>query len=287
MNGMPFVKVEATANDFPLVEADALPLAPFAPGWSEFVGRLCDRHYGIGGDGLLVVRPGEKRVELRMFNSDGTEDFCGNGLGCAALYARSRGWLGDAGVLEHFGREVPVQALDDGRFSATFEAARFDPAAVPLAPGREEVFLEPVEIASREYVVSAVNAGSTHTVIFVPELPSSRDMRVVGPLLEHHPWFPERTSVIWALVEGDDRLRIAIWERGVGETLGCGTGSAAAAVCLARRSFRTGRFAVENPGGLVEVEISSLDEPLTLITSPHEVYRGTLDPSLWKPWLAS
>jgi diaminopimelate epimerase len=209
-----------------------------------------------------------------MFNTDGSEDFCGNGLRCAATYAFQKGWTGLETLIKHYGRTVETSILPDGQVRSVVPAADFRPEAVPLASA-SELFMTPVEILGTNQMLSAVSTGSTHTVILSDHLPDDEVLRTLGPAIEHHPLFPIRTSVIWAVPEANDRIRIRIWERGVGETLGCGTGSAAVAAVYARYAERPSLYCVINPGGEVLVSVTDLGAPIITTARAEILYAGS------------
>jgi diaminopimelate epimerase len=280
---LPFWKVQAIGNDFVLVHlADVEPILertaaearlaattkagcgspePGAYSLDLALSRLaisvCERRFGIGGDGLLVVWREGLDLHLRMFNPDGSEDFCGNGLRCAAAHASQIGWARSPFRIHHLGRTVVSELLADGSIRQLLGSALWRAEQVPLAPEAQgEVFEREIRLAGgAAYLASALSTGSTHTVLFVDSLPGDEEFLSASPEIEHHAWFPERTSVIWTLVEEDGALRVRIWERGVGETLGCGTGSAAAATAHCRRRGKGGRVLVHNPGGDLVVEV--------------------------------
>jgi diaminopimelate epimerase len=262
-----FTKYVSIGNDFVLIEGDV------HEDHSEIAKRLCARNFGVGADGLLVVSMQDAGVELRMYNPDGTEDFCGNGLRCAALHARKTGWNGDSVPIHHMGRDVTVTFSMGGWIDVQIPAASFAPSDVPLADGIGEIFEKALDVGSEKVIATAVSTGSTHTILSCEGQPDDSVFQRVSPLLETHPFFPMRTSVIWAWFEKYNRIRIRIWERGVGETLGCGTGSAAVAAWLFRKNPNLVAAQVINPGGDCGV---SLGPGGTLIVSAkaQAVYSG-------------
>jgi diaminopimelate epimerase len=271
---VPFAKVQSIGNDFVLIEAADLPELPL----EEVARSVCRRRLSVGSDGLLVIAPEEDAIRLRMFNPDGSEDFCGNGLRCAALYAWNRGWAQQNMTILHLGREVEA-AIDPTtlRISTVLEPASFEPSVIPL-DSAQELYFEPLEVAGRNLVLSALTTGSAHTVILVAELPDNETFLEVSSELEAHPLFPERTSVIWAQVRDEECMHIRIWERGAGETLGCGTGSSAAAAVYFRRRQIGGSIEIVNPGGRIWVEMASWNSPITIEGQAEIVYRGRVTP---------
>lgn len=268
---MRFSKVQSIGNDFVLLSTPEVG----ERAWDELAKSLCARHFGVGSDGLLVVSPsGEGQIDLRMFNPDGTEDFCGNGLRCAAVYAVEQRWVGDSFAIRHGGQSVPtsVQATSVRTVlgTASFEADR--------VPCREPWFRRSLDFDGETLLLSSLTTGSTHTIVEVDELPETPHFKRVSQALEHHANFPERTSVIWMRVDDPTSLTIRIWERGAGETMGCGTGSSAAAVLHARNTGFIGTVDVHNPGGTVQVELAEgWAGPIAVTGAARVVFEGETD----------
>jgi diaminopimelate epimerase len=279
-----FIKVEAGGNDLVLVDARRAPVRD-APSLAI---RLCDRHRGVGGDGLLTLEGGRRGPPLmRMFNPDGTEDFCGNGLRCAAAYLvgpeadeESRGVL-----LTPRGRhEARVRPLGRGDFEVEVAllVPQFDPAAIPvLLPGKA-VLRHPLEIAGRTFPISCVSTGTAHTAIFGQADVEERVFQEVSPLLERHTLFPERTSVLWCRAEGRERVHMRIWERGVGETFGCGSGVAAAAAIGRTLGLTGDRIEVVMRGGRMTGEWRG-EGPARIAGAARIVYTGEIRDEEAKP----
>lgn len=254
---LPFHKMEGVGNDFVLIEAEAAQERNL----SELAQRLCHRPFGVGADGLLVIERGASApVRMRMFNPDGTEDFCGNGLRCAARYAYEQGYADTAefAIETLGGRIVPVQIhLHDGILQAIttlLPPPRFHPRDIPAHADGEIIEDYPLTIAGRNLRIACINTGTTHTVIFMDTLPDDSLFLEVSPRLETHPMFPERTSVLWAVVVSRGEARVRIWERGVGETLGCGSGAAAVGVLAHRAGWTERKVTVVSKGGALQVE---------------------------------
>jgi diaminopimelate epimerase len=268
-----FWKVQSIGNHFPLVH-----LSDVAPErLPELAIALCRDRFAVGGDGLLAVGMEDDALRLRMFNPDGTEDFCGNGLRCAARHAHSQGWVGDRFVIRHLEREVPTTVNESGRIATVIGLASYEPEKIPLIGS--ELFDREVWAgmdAGMPWVLrgSVLTTGSTHTVIPTMALPDDDSFRAISAKIEHDPKFPQRTSVIWSREAAPMRLQIRIWERGVGETFGCGTGSSAAAADYLRRRGGGGTLEVQNPGGSVLVTMGRWNEPITVEGYAFEPYRG-------------
>ncbi|MGV3614459.1 MAG: diaminopimelate epimerase [Fimbriimonas sp.] len=305
---IPFWKLQSVGNDFPLVHIDDIrnalafraverlaaapqtdpPQAPAeaqpTPPTDEVTGFLselsiaiCDRRFGVGGDGLLAIEMEGEALRLRMFNPDGTEDFCGNGIRCAVVHAHAVGWVGTSFTVLHLDREVPAE-IGDGRVRTTLGTADYHPERVPTK-AYGELFNttvwsgidagQPLSLFG-----SALTTGSTHTIIPTSSLPDDDSFLAVSPRIETDPMFPDRTSVIWSQEVAPDHLKIRIWERGVGETLGCGTGATAATADYLRRKNRGGAVTVESKGGSLKISAASWFEPLTIEGVAEQVYKG-------------
>lgn len=274
---MKFWKTQTVGNDFVLLHGEDVREHAVEESLPELAIELCDRHFGIGSDGLLVVQAEDAELHMRMFNPDGTEDFCGNGLRCAALHAHRLGWVPSEFRIEHYGRLASAVVLADGSVKTAIGPAVYEAEEVPLdaVVHPEPLIDEPVH----GYLGSAVNAGSTHFVTFVAELPNDEELERAGRAIENDPVFPERTSVIFVKEVGVRLLQIRIWERGVGETLGCGTGSSAAAAEWMRRHALSGDVEVQNPGGVLIVSADSVGGSLVTESKPVAVYSGEVTPS--------
>jgi diaminopimelate epimerase len=234
---MRFTKMQGVGNDFVVVDAAAMLPNVFLP---TLAIQTCDRKFGIGADGLLVISRDAVEAAFRMwmFNPDGTEDMCGNGLRCVSLWAYRAGWLEDktqfrVAVKDGF-RDVRLIKGSDDKRNATFGVdmgpPQFAPKHLPFCDlTLAQVIQYPLAVGQETYQITTVNTGSTHTVIF-GDAPDELTFQRVSPQIEHHSLFPERTSVLWATPQNNDTVDVRIWERGAGETLGCGTGACAVGV---------------------------------------------------------
>ncbi len=264
---LPFWKVEGVGNDFVLIEAESVQGANL----SQLAQRLCHRPLGIGSDGLLIVGWGERApVSMRMFNPDGTEDFCGNGLRCVARFAYEAGYVetpefaietfqvGSTGGTPGLPSLVPVRLLlCDGQVEAIttlLPPPRFHPREIPALVEGETMQDYPLTVSGHAVRLWAVNTGTTHCVIFTECLPDDERFHQLSPRLETHPLFPERTSVLWAVVDSPHLVRVRIWERGVGETQGCGTGAAAVAILSRLAGWTQNPVQVRSQGGTLTVQ---------------------------------
>jgi diaminopimelate epimerase len=269
-----FDKMQGIGNDFVVVDARARPVRE----WSGLAIAMCDRRFGAGADGLLIVDSDVSAdARMRMYNPDGTADFCGNGLRCVArlLYDRAGGAAGVLRIATSTGvRTAAVTELRHGvRVQVAMAAPSFAPADIPMIASGDRVLDFRLPLTEGDLRITALSTGSTHAVAFVDRLPGDGDFRRVSPQVEHHPLFPERTSLMWARVESPGRIALRIWERGVGETLGCGTGACAAMVAARLHGYVGDAATVASGGGELEVQ---WDEGRDLLQAgPAEyVYRG-------------
>ena len=253
---MRFVKMQGIGNDYIYVFC--------AQGWPEglpaLARRLSDRHFGIGGDGLVLIAPGEETdFRMRMFNSDGSEgEMCGNAARCVGKYVHDRG-LTDKTLLTLDTaaglRRLELRLDEAGRTASVrvdMGTPRLRPEEIPMRAAGEPGEGIRLRTAARDWTVYPVSMGNPHAVVFCGD-PEELELPAVGPALEGHPAFPERANVEFVQVCGQDRLRVRVWERGSGETLACGTGACAALVAAAMTG-RCGRSAeVALRGGALRV----------------------------------
>jgi diaminopimelate epimerase len=232
---MKFVKMEGLGNDFVVLEGPLEPTAGQVVAW-------CDRRRGIGADGVLVAtRVDADRVRMAYWNADGGRaEMCGNGLRCVARFAHDRGWTdGRSFIVETDLGDYPVKVRKSGRVRAMLGNA----------------------VAPEDKVLSVVGAdvhpmsmGNPHAVLFV-ENTTEAPVKTVGPVIEVAEQFPDRTNVEFVEIKNRTRIEVRTWERGVGETLACGTGAGAAAVVAHREGLADGTLTVGLLGGDLDIEI--------------------------------
>ena len=273
---MKFEKWQALGNDYLIFEAQRLP-------WELTEARvewLCDQHFGIGSDGILLLSKSEDPelvAELRIFNPDGSEaELSGNGAREAILYLRRNGWT-DAEEFAIGTVAGPIRPTITGELTCSVEMGRASTSSKDFPSGREDG-RGTLESGGRSWEFQHVSIGNPQCAILVPagEL-DELDLGEIGPGIEGNELFPNRTNVSFLAVEGD-RVRARIFERGVGETLSSGTGASGAAVTAFLRGAPN-RLVVELEGGELQVEISpDLDVRLDGWAEP--VFAGELSPEL-------
>lgn len=277
-----FVKMHGLGNDFVVIGAlDELPLLEGKLG--EFARFVCDRHFGVGADGVIWVLPSRVAdFKMRIFNPDGSEaEMCGNGIRCAAKWFYDRDYAkGNTVQVETLAgvKTVWVQAEGGEAVAVTVDMGEpvFEQSLVPasLCEGREAIGV-PLEVEGvGTFTASAVSMGNPHCVIFVNDV-EDFPVETVGPKIEHHPAFPKRTNVEFVQVLSRNEMKVRVWERGAGLTLACGTG-ACASLAVAVKTGKTERKAtVHLPGGALTIEWR--DDGRVYMTGPAvEVFRGEL-----------
>ena len=251
----PFVKMQGIGNDFVVLEPRHWPDTD----WPSLSMGICDRRAGVGADGLLLVDQEEPgRYRMRMFNPDGTEDDCGNGLRCVVRYIRSALAGEDRMTIRTLSGLHQAEVLAKGpgwsRIRVTMPPPLLRPEEIPMIAPGPVVIDYPIDTGTGKRAFTCVFTGSTHAITFLDRPVDEEVFRTESPRIERHRIFLERTSVLWAWPDGPDRYRVRIWERGVGATLGCGTGACAVAVAARLRGAAGGPVTVTSAGGELEID---------------------------------
>jgi diaminopimelate epimerase len=265
MGSFPFVKMHGTGNDFVVLDALSNPL-PDSFDFPAAAQALCTRRFSVGGDGLLLLdAPDDEStskgaaLRMRMWNPDGSEDMCGNGLRCVARLGHVRGHVASSRFTMQTSAGLrTVSVRENGLVHADMGQPRFDLDAIPMRPPaawpHARALDYTLEVDGRVLPhVTSLSTGTAHTVIFLDAPVDEATFSGLSPHIEHHAWFPERTSIMWAHVIGQNHIKIRIWERGAGETLACGTGACATAVAAQATGRCTGDVTIESRGGRLQV----------------------------------
>ncbi len=300
-----FTKYHGLGNDFILVDNRHSSEPVVTP---EQAVVLCDRHFGIGADGVIFALPGQNGTDytMRIFNSDGSEpEMCGNGIRCLAKFIAdleaaemhppqpplAKGGSksqeiqspvakgGSESKTEyriHTGAGVIITELrSDGQVKVDMGVPRLLAAEIPttlVAPDAKVIDV-PIEVADRSWSVTCVSMGNPHCITFVEDV-LAIDLETVGPQFEHHQAFPQRTNTEFIQVIHSDYVKMRVWERGAGVTLACGTGACAAVVAgvLTGKCDRT--TAVELPGGVLQIEWSEVSQRIYMTGPAQRVFTG-------------
>jgi diaminopimelate epimerase len=256
---MRFVKMHGTGNDFVLLEAQG-----DERDWLRLAQAMCDRHFGVGADGLILVLPSSQAdIRMRMFNPDGSEaEMCGNGLRCIVKYAVEGGLARPrAGRIdvETLAGVLAAQTFGDGRtverVRVSMGVPRFAPADIPVLVEADPPIVDlPLEVAGHGLRLTCLSMGNPHAVHFVDGPVAAFPLKEVGPLVERHPLFPQRVNFEVAQVLASDRMEVRVWERGAGATLACGSGASAAMVAAYVQGLVGERVDITLPGGKLVIE---------------------------------
>jgi len=278
---MKFTKMHGAGNDYVYVDGFRETVADPA----ALAREISDRHFGVGGDGLILILPSNRAdVRMRIFNADGSEaEMCGNGLRCVAKYAFDHGLVERTAITVETGAGLlPLEMFTNAagrvdRVRVNMGRPRLSRAELPMTgPADERVVELPLEILDREFRITCVSMGNPHCVIYVDDV-AGFPVERYGPVIEHHPLFPRRTNVEFVQVLGPGEVRQRTWERGAGETLACGTGSAAVTVA-GLLTGRTGHTLLNHLAG-GDLEMAWDGEGEVFMTGPAlEVFSGEYQP---------
>jgi len=254
----PFTKMEGTGNDYIYVRASDLPRGLTEKALADLAARISDRHFGVGGDGLVLIcppsDPARADFRMRVFNSDGSEaQMCGNASRCIGKYVYDKKMTTKTSVsLETLAgvKILDLRVEDDLVHSVRVDMGvpRLKPAEIPMHADGDSFINREIMVDGQVYRGTAVSMGNPHLVLPVPD-PDALDLTRLGPLFEHHPLFPERVNTEFVAVADRSHIRMRVWERGAGETLACGTGACAALVACALNNLTDRTATVHLRGG--------------------------------------
>jgi len=286
---MEFAKLHGTGNDFVVIDAPSRGGA-----YADRARAICDRHFGVGADGLIVAEPSPvAAVRMRIFNADGSEaEMSGNGMRCLVKYVVDRGLVrpaGDAFDVETGAGVLGVRVERDAggrvtRVRQDMGMPRLAPEEIPLAleaiaaggSGERAITCAhaiDVAVDGARLAVTPVSMGNPHAVLFQEAPVEAYPLERLGPLVEHHPLFPKRTNFEVVRMLGRDRAEMRVWERGVGETLSCGSGASAVMVAARLNDLADGALRLRVPGGELDLEWDGAGA--VVLTGPVvEVFRG-------------
>jgi diaminopimelate epimerase len=284
---MKFTKMHGCGNDYVYFDCTKVDFPGGAEGGRQAAIKLSDRHFGIGGDGIILIKKGSKAdFEMVMYNADGSRSqMCGNGVRCVGKLVY------DAGYTK--GHEFTVESMGAVKVLTVVEGERGDKVAKlsvdmgkPILAGSkipvvlksdERVIQHPLTIGGKEYKATCVSMGNPHAVVFIDKKPADFPVCEVGPLFENNEFFPERTNTEFAYVEDRRTIWMRVWERGTGETLACGTGTCATVVAAILNGLVDAgeKITVHLLGGDLVIEWSGDENDSVFMTGPAEtVFTG-------------
>ncbi|MFC2021394.1 diaminopimelate epimerase [Chloroflexota bacterium] len=282
---MRFTKMQGAGNDFVLVKPKDTKRD-----WSQLAVAMCDRHYGIGADGLLLLMPsGVADFQMRIFNADGSEaDACGNGLRCLVKY------FVNEGLADSEAQEISVETIAGVRMAKIHKVAgkvikgqigmgepKFEAKDIPVVTGQgggnvvdiKSMISCSITVAARELQLNLVSMGNPHAVYFCQEPVADFPLSQLGPQVAEHNIFPSRANFEVVRVLDRQQVEARVWERGVGETLACGSGACAISVAARLHGYIDNKADIKLPGGILEVEWEGVGE--VLLSGPAEtVFSG-------------
>jgi len=274
---MKFQKMHGLGNDFILMDE----IDPTKYDLNALAIKLCDRHQGIGADGIILILPSEiADVKMRIINSDGSEpDMCGNGIRCFAKYvydnrintAKSFTIETGAGVM------IPELIVEDEKVlfvKVNMGAPQLERSEIPMLGAAGKVINEPLQIAGKDYRITSLLMGVPHTIVFIESLDED-ELISIGKQIEKHPSFPQGTNVNFVTVMNDHEINVKTWERGAGRTLACGTGSCASAVASALNGLTGNEVTVHLALG--DLIIETIDGIVYMTGSANHVFAGEVE----------
>lgn len=252
---MKFTKMQGIGNDYVYVNC----LQETVPDPGQTAIKVSNRHYGIGSDGLILIKPSKVAdFEMDMYNADGSQSaMCGNGIRCVAKYVY------DYGLTDKLNISVDTKSgikyldltVENGKvvlITVDMGEPELKSGNIPIISGKDKVIMEPIEIDGVTYRMTGVSMGNPHAVVFIENV-KELDIEKIGPQFEHHSCFPERINTEFVKVLDEHTVEMRVWERGSGETLACGTGACAVAVASVINGFVKDEVIVKLLGGDLKI----------------------------------
>jgi diaminopimelate epimerase len=272
--GLRFSKMQGAGNDFVILDRRQDP----APLEAALAARLADRHFGVGCDQVLTIEAAQGRdavARYQIWNADGSgSQQCGNGARCIAAWLRRDGAAREARFsLESPAGPVEAELRADGTVAIGMGVPDFSPAAIGLRAGTEAADSYALDFTGERIYFGAVSMGNPHAVLEVADA-AAQPVERLGPMLQQHPLFTQGCNVGFAQILAPDRIRLRVCERGVGETLACGSGACAAVAVLARRGRVARSVAVELPGGTLQIDWDGSGQPIWMAGPATFVFEG-------------
>lgn len=268
-----FSKMHGLGNDFIVIDgiSQSVRLSP------EKIRQLSDRHFGIGCDQLLLVEHPENPemdFRYRIFNCDGSEvENCGNGARCFAVFVRERKLTGKNKIkVETFGGNIELNVASNGEVSVDMGVPRLLPKEIPFVAESKSVTYA-VDVGGQTLDISAVSMGNPHAVALVDNVKTA-PVETLGPLVEHHPRFPQRVNAGFMQVISASEIDLRVYERSAGETLACGTGACAAVVAGRLRGLLSEHVKVNLPGGSLHIRWAGEGHPVIMTGPATTVFHG-------------
>ena len=278
-----FIKMHGAGNDYIYVDGMKYQI----PDESAAAKKLSDRHFSVGGDGLIIIKKGTKAdYEMVMYNADGSRGaMCGNGIRCVAKYLFDEGYTNNEKefTIESMDaiKHIKVNVIDGKAVSARVDMGKpiLKASDIPVNFNGEKCVNQPVTFADREFNMTCVSMGNPHAVMFIDEHPSEFDLNKYGSIAEQDTsLFPDRVNAEFAKIIDRNNIEMRVYERGAGETLACGTGACATAVSAILNGYCDNKVTIHLLGGDLLIEWSGNENDSVIMTGPAEyAFTGTVE----------
>ena len=276
---MRFTKMEGIGNDYVYING----FVEQVEDKPEFVRKMSDRHFGIGGDGVIFINPSQNAdFEMEMWNADGTRaEMCGNGIRCVGKYVYDHGMtdktdlvVESAGALKYL--HLYVEDGNVARVRVNMGHPILEAKDIPVISEQERVIDETIVVDGKEYKMTCVSVGNPHAVVFMDSV-SDLQIEKIGPKFENHERFPKRINTEFVKVIDKNTVEMRVWERGTGETLACGTGATATAVACVLNGLTNDQVTVKLLGGDLEIVWDRNENLVYMTGSATTVFEGSVD----------
>ena len=278
---MKFTKMQGCGNDYIYVDGAKEQIAPERK--VEIVKRLSDRHFGIGGDGVIFVNPStEADFEMEMYNMDGSRsEMCGNGIRCVAKFVYDKGLTDKTSIsIISCGKIKYIDLFVENGKVSTVKVNMGTPilkaSDVPVVSDMEESIGDVIEVGGTEYKMTCVSMGNPHAVVFMDEV-TSMDLEKIGPMFENHVRFPNRVNAEFVRVIDEENVEMRVWERGSGETLACGTGACATVVACVLNGLTKEKVTVKLLGGDLQIQWDRVSNQVYMTGPATTVFEGEVE----------
>ncbi len=278
---MKFTKMQGCGNDYIYIDGskEQVPLEEK----SKLVRRLSDRHFGIGGDGVIFINPStEADFEMEMYNADGSRsEMCGNGIRCVAKYVYDKGLTDKKTItIISAGQIKTLNLITQDKKVILVEVNMGSPELlaknIPVISNNEQVIMEDITVQGKNYQMTCVSVGNPHAVVFTDDV-TNLELEKIGPYFENHERFPNRINTEFVKIIDENTVQMRVWERGTGETLACGTGATATAIACILNGLTKEQITVKLLGGDLEIYWDR-ETNLAYMTGPAAmVFEGEVD----------
>lgn len=276
---MEFTKMQGCGNDYLYVNGFTQKVADKP----AFVKKVSDRHFGVGGDGVIFINPSPiADFEMEMYNADGTRaEMCGNGIRCVAKFVYDKGLTDKTSIsIASFGAvkniELFVEADKVKSVKVNMGSPELSPEKIPVLSEKESVIDETITVCGKEYRMTCVSMGNPHAVVFVDDVENLK-IQEIGPHFENHVCFPNRTNTEFVKVLDKNTVQMRVWERGTGETLACGTGCCATVAACVLNGLTGDKVTVKVLGGELFIEWDRKENVIYMTGPATTVFEGKIE----------